>query len=58
MNKNEIVCIYSDHLTKNRLEGIAKLIKRVPCFRDSDKSENWIVEFLSDKFKCERMVSL
>lgn len=58
MKKGETVCIYTDHLTKNNLEGIAKLIKRIPCFRDSELSQNWIVEFLSDNFKCERMVSL
>lgn len=58
MKTNDIVTIYQKHLTKEYPEGQAKLIKRIPSTRDSEQSENWKVEFLSDGFKCERMVSL
>lgn len=58
MKKDEIVTIYQDYLTKQRIEGQAKLIRRIKSTRDSETAENWKVKFTSDGFVCERMVSL
>ncbi len=58
VDKGSIVKIYEDPLTQNHLEGEAKLIKRIVSNRDNDLMENWQVEFTSDGFKTERLVSL
>jgi len=51
MKKGQIITIYEDIITREKPEGKVKLIR---CLNRS--LDYWEVEFIEDKFRCERFV--
>jgi len=46
MKKNDLVIVYEDPITRERLEGQAKLIKKIQDL--SDGYESWSLEFTDE----------
>lgn len=55
--KGDIVKVYETPMTRNKLEGLAELYKKIPSHRDNHDMENWTVVFVSDGFICDRMIN-
>lgn len=56
MQKNDIVTVYEDPITKKKPEGKAKLLRCLQAKGWQDKLQYWKVRFLSDGFETGRMV--
>ena len=56
MKKGDTVRIFHDPQTKKKIEGYAKLIKKLTSSRFKGDQERWTVKFLSDGFICDRFV--
>ena len=56
LKPNMIVKIYSNPITRENLEGEAKLISQYRGDDTGDGLELWIVKFISDNFRCMRTI--
>lgn len=45
MKKGDVVMVYEDPFTRQKREGVARLVK---CLRRDDEYERWIVQFDGD----------
>lgn len=56
--KGNTVKVFQKHTSREDLEGIAELVKRMPSTRDTEHVQNWKVMFVSDGFVCERLINV